>query len=143
MRARSRGLAALGAGAGATLEEAKPPEARFTVTDDDGAARLIEVLLAAGVRVIEATPESGRLERPVRRAGKSAAHGPERRSARGTRHEPALIAAFVQQRARSVPRMLLAFSLFTFPLLVLAIARGAGVAQLQTGLWFAVILAPG
>jgi ABC-2 type transport system ATP-binding protein len=56
-------LAALGAGAGATFEAAKAPEARFTVTDDDGASRLIETLLAAGVRVIEATPESGRLER--------------------------------------------------------------------------------
>ena len=56
---------------------------------------------------------------------------------------PALIAAFVQQRARSVPRMLLAFSLFTFPLLVLAIARGAGVAPLQTGQGFAVILGAG
>jgi ABC-type multidrug transport system ATPase subunit len=56
-------LGALGAGAGARLEEVKPPEARFTVADDDGAARLIEALLAAGVRVIEATPESGRLER--------------------------------------------------------------------------------
>ena len=66
-------LAALGLGAGATLEEAKPPEARFTVTDDDGAARLIEVLLAAGVRVIEATPESGRLERLFVEPGKGAA----------------------------------------------------------------------
>ena len=56
-------LAALGAGAGARLEEVKAPEARFTVADDDGAARLIEILLASGVRVIEATPESGRLER--------------------------------------------------------------------------------
>jgi ABC-2 type transport system ATP-binding protein len=56
-------LSVLGAGAGATLEEVKPPEASFQVADDDGAARLIETLLAAGVRVIEATPESGRLER--------------------------------------------------------------------------------
>jgi ABC-2 type transport system ATP-binding protein len=56
-------LAACAAGAGAALEEVKPPEARFTVRDDDGAATLIQALLGAGVRVIEATPESGRLER--------------------------------------------------------------------------------
>jgi len=51
----------------------KPPEARFTVADDDGAARLIETLLAAGVRVIEATPESGRLERLFVEPGKEGA----------------------------------------------------------------------
>ena len=56
-------LAALAAAAGATFEAVKEREGRFTVTDDDGASRLIEGLLAAGVRVIEATPESGRLER--------------------------------------------------------------------------------
>ena len=56
-------LSALGAGAGATLEEVKPPEARYTVADDEAAALLIETLLAAGVRVTEATPETRRLER--------------------------------------------------------------------------------
>jgi ABC-2 type transport system ATP-binding protein len=70
--ARER-LATLGAAAGAALEEVKPPEARFTVADDDGAARLIETLLAAGVRVIEATPESSRLERLFVEPGKGAA----------------------------------------------------------------------
>ena len=64
-------LSVFGAGAGATLEEVKPPEARYTVADDDGAARLIETLLAAGVRVIEATPESGRLERLFAEPGTS------------------------------------------------------------------------
>jgi ABC-type multidrug transport system ATPase subunit len=70
--ARER-LATLGTAAGAALEEVKPPEARFTVADDDGAARLIETLLAAGVRVIEATPESSRLERLFVEPGKGAA----------------------------------------------------------------------
>jgi ABC-type multidrug transport system ATPase subunit len=65
-------LATLGAGVGAALEELKPPEARFTVADDDGAARLLATLLAAGVRVIEATPESGRLERLFVEPGKKA-----------------------------------------------------------------------
>src|SRR5437016_3550968 len=63
-------LSALGAGVGATLEEVKAPEARFTVADDDGAAKLIETLLAASVRVIEATPESSRLERLFEEPGK-------------------------------------------------------------------------
>jgi len=54
-----------------------------------------------------------------------------------------LIIALLQQRARSLPRMALAFSFFTFPLLVLAIARGAGLAPLQVGQAFAVILAAG
>jgi len=56
---------------------------------------------------------------------------------------PALLAAFVQQRARSVPRMALAFSFFTLPLLLLAFARGVGLAPLQSGQAFAVILGAG
>jgi len=56
-------LAALAAGAGAELLEVKPPAARFSVADDDTAANLIQTLLAAGVRVTEASPEGGRLER--------------------------------------------------------------------------------
>jgi len=51
----------------------KAPEARFTVDDDDGAALLLETLLAAGVRVIEATPEGGRLERLFVEPGKEGA----------------------------------------------------------------------
>src|SRR6185436_13331159 len=35
-------LAVFGAGVGAALEEVKPPEARYRVADDDGAATLIE-----------------------------------------------------------------------------------------------------
>jgi ABC-2 type transport system ATP-binding protein len=66
-------LSVFGAGVGASLEEVKPPEARYTVADDDGAATLIETLLAAGVRVIEATPESGRLERLFVEPGKEGA----------------------------------------------------------------------
>jgi len=66
-------LSTLGAGVGAALEELKPPEARFTVPDDDGAATLLATLLAAGVRVIEATPESGRLERLFVEPGKEEA----------------------------------------------------------------------
>ncbi len=66
-------LSVLGAGAGAALEEVKAPEARYKVDDDDGAARLIETLLAAGVRVTEATPETGRLERLFAEPGKEGA----------------------------------------------------------------------
>jgi ABC-2 type transport system ATP-binding protein len=66
-------LAALGAGAGAALVDVKPPEARYTVEDDDGASLLLETLLAAGVRVIEATPEGGRLERLFVEPGKEGA----------------------------------------------------------------------
>jgi ABC-2 type transport system ATP-binding protein len=56
-------LAAAAQAAGAALLGANPPAARFSVPDDDGAARLLERLLAAGVRVSEASPEGGRLER--------------------------------------------------------------------------------
>ena len=49
--------------AGARFADAQPPAARFVVADDDGAARLLERLVAAGVRVSEAAPEGGRLER--------------------------------------------------------------------------------
>ncbi len=51
------------AAAGAALTERQPHAARFTVRDDEGVARLLESLLAAGVRVTEATPEGSRLER--------------------------------------------------------------------------------
>jgi ABC-2 type transport system ATP-binding protein len=56
-------LGALAAGSGASLLEVRPPAARFSVADDDTAALLIQTLLASGVRVVEATPEGGRLER--------------------------------------------------------------------------------
>jgi ABC-2 type transport system ATP-binding protein len=56
-------LTAIAAGAGAQLLDTKPPEARFSVADDDTTTLLIGTLLAAGVRVIEAAPEGGRLER--------------------------------------------------------------------------------
>jgi len=56
-------LAATAGAAGATLLTFTPPSARFSVRDDDGASALLARLLAAGVRVIEATPEGGRLER--------------------------------------------------------------------------------
>jgi hypothetical protein len=56
-------LAALAAKAGAELRDIVPPEARFAVADDAGAARLIEALVAGGVPVAEATPEESRLER--------------------------------------------------------------------------------
>jgi ABC-2 type transport system ATP-binding protein len=49
--------------AGAELREVAPPLARFAVADDDGAARLVQSLVAAGVPVAEVTPEEGRLER--------------------------------------------------------------------------------
>jgi ABC-2 type transport system ATP-binding protein len=56
-------LAEAAAAAGATLLSVDPPEARFSVADDAGAARLLQALVGAGVPVAEATPEESRLER--------------------------------------------------------------------------------
>jgi ABC-2 type transport system ATP-binding protein len=56
-------LAALARGAGAELESLDGAEARFQVPDDAGAARLLHALVTAGVPVVEATAEQGRLER--------------------------------------------------------------------------------
>jgi ABC-type multidrug transport system ATPase subunit len=49
--------------AGAQLREVAAPLARFVVADDDGAVRLVQALVAAGVPVAEVAPEEGRLER--------------------------------------------------------------------------------
>jgi hypothetical protein len=49
--------------AGAELRDMTPPDARFAVADDVGAARLLQSLIAAGVPVMEAMPEESRLER--------------------------------------------------------------------------------
>jgi len=59
----SAALGAVAAACGAALSALSPPVARFTVADDEGAARLLQGLLGAGVRVTEASPEGGRLER--------------------------------------------------------------------------------
>jgi ABC-2 type transport system ATP-binding protein len=59
----SERLAAAALAAGAELADAKPHGARFQVRDDEGAARLLHVLVNAAVRVIEAQPEGSRLER--------------------------------------------------------------------------------
>jgi len=56
-------LATLAAAAGAALAGLDPPEARFTVADDAGAARLLQSLIGGGIPVAEATPEESRLER--------------------------------------------------------------------------------
>jgi ABC-type multidrug transport system ATPase subunit len=56
-------LVELAVAAGAVLQDLNPPEARFTVADDAAAARLLAVLIGAGVPVAEATPEESRLER--------------------------------------------------------------------------------
>jgi hypothetical protein len=56
---------------------------------------------------------------------------------------PTLIAALFRQRARSVPRLLLTFSFFLLPLLVLLVARGAGLTALHTGQAFAVFVGAG
>ena len=60
--ARER-LAQLAAQAGAALESTSGPEARFAVDGDEAAARLLAGLIAAGIPVVEATPEESRLER--------------------------------------------------------------------------------
>ncbi len=56
-------LAELGAAAAARFEGWVAPHARYAVTDDAGATRLLAALLAAGLPVVEASPEEGRLER--------------------------------------------------------------------------------
>ena len=56
---------------------------------------------------------------------------------------PTLIAALLQQRARSLPRVALALAFFSLPLLVLLFARGAGLAPLHTGQAFAIFLGAG
>jgi ABC-2 type transport system ATP-binding protein len=56
-------LGAAAGAAGARFEDASPSSARFSVADDDGAARLFARLVESGVRVTEASPEGGRLER--------------------------------------------------------------------------------
>lgn len=56
-------LARVATGAGATWLEYTAPDARFRVTDDVGATRLLAALLAAGLPLIEASPDEGRLER--------------------------------------------------------------------------------
>jgi ABC-2 type transport system ATP-binding protein len=50
-------------GAGAEVLDVTPPDARFRVADDAGATRLLAALIAAGLPVIEAVAEEGRLER--------------------------------------------------------------------------------
>ncbi len=56
-------LAGLAIEAGAQWKDWVAPEARFVVADDAGATRLLAALLAAGLPVVEAAPEEGRLER--------------------------------------------------------------------------------
>jgi ABC-2 type transport system ATP-binding protein len=56
-------LAELAQGSGASYHEWVAPDARFGVADDTGATRLLAALLAAGLPVVEAAPEEGRLER--------------------------------------------------------------------------------
>jgi ABC-2 type transport system ATP-binding protein len=56
-------LLQVAANAGAELRDVTPPDARFAVADDAGAARLMQALIAAGVPVAEVTPEESRLER--------------------------------------------------------------------------------
>ena len=62
-RAGQERIQALARGAGAELADMAAAQARFAVADDDGAARLVAALVAAGVPVIEAAPEESRLER--------------------------------------------------------------------------------
>ncbi|HEX7078438.1 MAG TPA: ABC transporter ATP-binding protein [Candidatus Eisenbacteria bacterium] len=56
-------LSARATAAGARLLDAAPPDARFEVPDDAGAARLLAELVRAEVPVIEASPDGSRLER--------------------------------------------------------------------------------
>jgi ABC-2 type transport system ATP-binding protein len=56
-------LASMAREAGAELISVSAPDARFRVPDDAGASRLLRVLIAGGVPVVEATADQGRLER--------------------------------------------------------------------------------
>ncbi|MFN8587290.1 MAG: ABC transporter ATP-binding protein [Candidatus Eisenbacteria bacterium] len=56
-------LARVASEAGAAWIEHTPPDARFRVADDAGATRLLAALLAAGLPLVEAAPDEGRLER--------------------------------------------------------------------------------
>ena len=56
-------LAALAERAGCSMVGVDPGGARFKVSDDLAASRLLEALIGGGIRVIEATAEEGRLER--------------------------------------------------------------------------------
>ena len=61
------GIGAVAAGVGAAALEAAPGRARMTVADDAQAAALLRALAAAGYAVVEAAPESGRLEKLFRK----------------------------------------------------------------------------
>jgi len=82
-------LAALATGAGATLHDCNPPEARFAVADDAGAARLLQALIAAGVPVAEATPEESKLERLFLEAAGGAEAGAAPETGAGAAPPPA------------------------------------------------------
>jgi ABC-2 type transport system ATP-binding protein len=61
------GVAAIASGVGATSLEAAPGRARLAVSDDTQAAALLRALAAAGYAIVEAAPESGRLEKLFRK----------------------------------------------------------------------------
>jgi ABC-type multidrug transport system ATPase subunit len=71
-RVSPESLAAFAARSGAALTGVAAPVARFQVTDDESAARLLQTLLDGGVRVVEASPEGGRLERLFDTGGNAA-----------------------------------------------------------------------
>jgi ABC-type multidrug transport system ATPase subunit len=56
-------IATAASAAAAELLDVAPPDARFRVADDAGATRLLAALLAAGLPVVEAVADEGRLER--------------------------------------------------------------------------------
>jgi len=62
-------LEAAARGAGAEVSGLAPPDAHFRVADDASATRLLAALIAAGLPVIEAVAEEGRLERLFTRGG--------------------------------------------------------------------------
>ena len=70
-------LEQLAASAGATLVGFVAPDVRFGVLDDAGATRILSALLEAGLMVIEAVPEEGRLERLFASPSDRPARSPE------------------------------------------------------------------
>ncbi len=63
------GIGAVAERVGATALETAPGRARLAVGDDAQAAALLRALSAAGYAVVEAAPESGRLEKLFRKEG--------------------------------------------------------------------------
>jgi ABC-type multidrug transport system ATPase subunit len=69
---RAPAIESIAAQVGARALEVAPERARLAIADDAQAAALLRALLAAGYPIVEAAPESGRLEKLFRKDGEGA-----------------------------------------------------------------------